>query len=589
MLLSLKKIARRLRGDQGFTMINVMMVMAAVMGISAAAFAATGSDLRIGVFDRSSKQAYAAAEAGVADYLSKLAGDNAYWRLCASRPAVPTYIGQKLDEGVQDTRVWRGVPDSTGEYTIELLPANDAPTCDPNNANGTMLDGRTGAFQVRVTGRVRRGGRTEGKRSIVATFKRTSFLEFLYFTDYETSDPFIKSIQTFDKPTRPNPSRFPTQALPSLPEWAADKCDDYYRNGRDALRWRDQDGVDQGSDGNLFDDGSILWSGSWRDWSGSCGRIQFGDSDVVNGPLHTNDELYVCGTPEFGRDGRNDRIEITSPNAFINCSGAQNAPKPVVRGDLQTRASKLEPPPDNNALKNEVMPGYLFSGQTTIVLQSDQILVNGVPKPYPPNGVIYVESGNCGQVYRPLDPYSVPAGCGDAYVSGSYNKDLTIAARKDVVISNDIVRPGATQGDKPDVTLGLIANGFVRVEHRLTSGPNLTASYPGPNGGSSPSCSDSVNSWSPEDRTIDAAILALNHSFIVDHYYCGGRIGTLNVHGVIAQRFRGPVGTSGSSGNGYIKNYNYDDRLSLRQPPHFLDPVRAAWRLRRQTEQIPAR
>ena len=86
---------------------------------------------------------------------------------------------------------------------------------------------------------------------------------------------------------------------------------------------------------------------------------------------------------------------------------------------------------------------------------------------------------------------------------------------------------------------------------------------------------------------IDAAILALQHSFIVDHYYCGGSLGTLTVFGVIAQRYRGPVGTA--SGNGYVKDYQYDDRLSLRQPPYFLDPVRSAWRLRRQTEQTPAR
>jgi len=578
MLLNVIHRFRRFRNEEGFTMVNVLIVMTAVMGISVGAFAATGSDLRIGIFDRSSKQAYAAAEAGVAEYLSKVNGDNAYWRLCANRPAVPDHIAQRWNGTGADPRVWRGVPNSTAEYTIELLPANGAAACDSNNANQSMLDARTGAFQIRVTGRVRQGGRTEGKRSLIATFKRTSFLEFLYFTDYETSDPIVKEIQTFGKLTRPKTTYNPDRSTPSLPEWAATNCNAYYRDGRNDREWYvgDGDGVDN--------DGRIYWPtgggdpSPWKSWDGRCGLIQFGDSDKVDGPLHTNDELYVCGTPEFGRVGRNDRIEITSSNAFNKCNSSA---APVVRGDLQTRASQLKPPPDNSALKDEVLPSYLFTGTTTIVLQPDQLLVNNVPKPYPANGVIYVQSSQCGQEYRPLTPYAAPVGCGDVYVRGSYNKDLTIAAQKDIIINGDITRQNTNP--KPDVTLGLIATGFVRVKHDLASGPNLNVSNPGP--GSSPSCSNAGTQ--DQDRVIDAAVLALQHSFIVDHYYCGGSLGTLTVFGVIAQRFRGPVGTSG--GTGYIKNYQYDDRLSLRQPPYFLDPVQSAWRLRRQTEQTPAR
>ena len=86
---------------------------------------------------------------------------------------------------------------------------------------------------------------------------------------------------------------------------------------------------------------------------------------------------------------------------------------------------------------------------------------------------------------------------------------------------------------------------------------------------------------------VDAAILALNHSFTVDRYYCGAPTGTLTINGVIAQQFRGPVGTGSGGGisTGYVKNYIYDNRLSLRQPPYFLDPVQASWRVARQTEQ----
>ena len=54
--------------------------------------------------------------------------------------------------------------------------------------------------------------------------------------------------------------------------------------------------------------------------------------------------------------------------------------------------------------------------------------------------------------------------------------------------------------------------------------------------------------------------------------------------------FRGPVGTvNGTSiATGYRKDYEYNDRLRYREPPYFLDPVQASWRVARQNEQVPA-
>ena len=90
--------------------------------------------------------------------------------------------------------------------------------------------------------------------------------------------------------------------------------------------------------------------------------------------------------------------------------------------------------------------------------------------------------------------------------------------------------------------------------------------------------------------TIEAAILSLQHSFIVDNWGCGEKLTKLNVFGAIAQRYRGPVGTGGASAlaTGYPKNYNYDDRLKFRSPPYFLDPVAANWKVLRTNEQVPA-
>jgi hypothetical protein len=90
-----------------------------------------------------------------------------------------------------------------------------------------------------------------------------------------------------------------------------------------------------------------------------------------------------------------------------------------------------------------------------------------------------------------------------------------------------------------------------------------------------------------EEPTIDASILALNGSFQLDNAVCafGTPMGNLNVYGAIAQKYRGIV--SQSSGTtyyaGYKKNYNYDERLRAGEPPHFLNPVRAAWQIQRET------
>jgi hypothetical protein len=144
-------------------------------------------------------------------------------------------------------------------------------------------------------------------------------------------------------------------------------------------------------------------------------------------------------------------------------------------------------------------------------------------------------------------------------------------------LPSDADNTGVIRKTGTDAMLGLIANDHVRVFH-----------YPQTDTDSA--CEENLTNGSKRNIRIDAAILALNYSFMVDYYNCGDPLGQLSVNGVIAQRFRGPVGTGGSSGNstGYVKNYSYDDRLQYRSPPYFLDPVQSAWQVVRYNEQIPA-
>jgi hypothetical protein len=107
-----------------------------------------------------------------------------------------------------------------------------------------------------------------------------------------------------------------------------------------------------------------------------------------------------------------------------------------------------------------------------------------------------------------------------------------------------------------NATLGLVAADFVRVMHAANTSSNAV--------------------------TVDAAILTLSHSFMVDNYNSGaGTPPKLTVHGAIAQRYRGIVGQV--SGTGYLKNYHYDDRLQVMLPPYLFDIAISGWKIVRET------
>jgi len=562
-------LRRALRHEEGFTMVTVLGAMLVVLMASAAAIGAATSDLGGGARDKATKQALSAAEAGINDYSYHLTLNNNYWSLCEDVPD-PAKVGQ-----ANATLKWRGLPGTNAQYAIELLPANGQARCERTNASGTMIDASTGTFRIRTTGRVPTGKNSAGvttyaTRTLVTTYRRKGFLDFLYFTNYETSDPAWYKLETGGRATRNNSSDSSTTRLL---DWATANCATYYRDGRASRSWS----------------GQINTSGTnWANKSNvRCNEIQFASDDEVKGPLHTNDSLLVCGTPTFGRNST-ELIEVEAQTSSLggawreNCSGSD----PNFVGTLRPGATHLEPPTSNSSLKTTVAPAYFFTGATRIVLNAttDKMTVTNRDfgtriLDFPSNGVVFVADGTqgCGSQYDPLNPstYDTTAtrGCGNAFVKGSYGKDLTIAAESDVVIEGGITKAN-------DRVLGLIANQFVRVQHPVTNFNSSISS----GGNVSTSCTN-VNSNA--SLRIDAAILALNHSFTVDYYFCGSPLGTLTVDGVIAQKFRGPVGTGSGGGiaTGYIKNYIYDNRLSLRQPPHFLDPVQASWRVTRQTEQ----
>jgi hypothetical protein len=528
-----------MKAEDGYTMAAVMLVLLATSIMAGATFAAVGADIPFTRASQDRKQAYAAAEAGIEYYLYQLTRDNDYWRLCDSAPGPdgqPNPVNQH-DPGA--ARRWRTVAGTTdARFSLELLPANGKSQCDvataaaPTAPDLSMIDQGTGTFRIRSTGESR-----GERRSIVTTFRRNSFLDFIYFTDYEAQDPLTLT-DTSDQAT------------------ARELCV-RYRPDRDA----------------------------WCSQSPHNMNITFPAWDVINGPLHTNDDLLTCGSPIFGRN-RNDAIEIVGPNVWTSSGSSGCAGTPDFKGDVRQPAEYMPIPPSNDRLKDNALSGYLFYGATTIRLKntgrmdvwthtSTGASIAYLDKPYPSNGVVFVEktpNRSC-SISSPVR-ITYPAGddCAVLTVSGTYNKSLTLGSRDDILVDGNI-----TQQANSDSVLGLIAQRFVRVKHQVASGC-------GGNSGT-----DGVDYF--KNITIEAAILALNDSFIVDNWQCGSPLQVLTVKGAIAQKFRGPVGTffsDGTRNSGYAKNYNYDDRLRYRSPPYFVEPVKASWKVVRQNEQVPA-
>jgi hypothetical protein len=563
-----RRIRTRLAAQDGFTMIIVLGILAATMALSVAAFAAAGGDVHLSRNDQDQKRAYAAAEAGVQDYFFHLTQDNAYWAKCDQ----PTPAHPALNQKGASPLKTRAVPGSNARYAIELLPANGYTACDPANAEASMIVAtgpQSGTFSIRST-----GYSNNVKRSIVSTFRRRSFLDYLYFTDLETSDPAWYVLSTNGNPTRSGTrsgnGTFTPSAHPDLLSWAAANCPRYWRNGRSSQSYPTS------PDNAWQQQVNGVW-GSTSTSSVGCTEIQFVGGDHIDGPLHTNDDILVCNSPTFGR-GPQDNIEVSGSGWRQNCGSGS----PNVKGTWKPSSPVLTPPPSDTSLKQVVDPAYLFQGTTTIVLTGANMQVtNAKLNPttqtlgLPANGVIYVDhdaaTGCAVTAYQPLAPYSDPVGCGDVYVKGTYSADLTIASAKDIIVNGNIARSG-------DRMLGLIANNFVRVYHPVHPNPNNASDHT--------DCVNDANT--PTNISIDAAILALNHSFTVDSYFCGAPLGTLTVNGTIAQKHRGPVGRGSGSNisDGYLKGYEYDDRLRLREPPHFIDPVQASWRIQRYAEQV---
>lgn len=577
-LISRRLAHARLAAEDGFTMLVALATLVVVLGLTVGAYAAVNDDLPLTSNDSFQKDAYAAAQAGIQRYQYALDQNSEFWTQCATGS---TWVNQAGATPLKTA----AVPGSSSEkYAVELLPAagqstytqcsTTAPVASMIQATGTGA----GSIRIRVTGYA-----GNVKRTIVANLREQSFLDYEYFTNFETSDPYLQveenyqnygdtSIEPPDLCGSSPPTGCGSNYSAAL-SGAQTQCAKYRYAGRYSQ--------------NFYSD-TFTQSSSYRSAAGTngypCDSIDFITGDAVNGPFHTNDQAMMCGTPVFGR-GPADNVEFGNTTGWYEDSGCSGTPN--IKGTTPSTISILPPPPSNLSLKS--IAGLTYTGTTCITLSATAITVAqpnstypscfspNIPTQsysYPTSGVLYVSNGACSLTYDVDNPsYSGNTGCGTVYVSGTDGAPLTIAAENDIVIDGNLLYNDSSS------MLGLIANNFVRIYHPVGNQPLGTNS-----GGCSSSTSNASGALT--NPTINAMILSLDHSFVVDQYDCGHTLGSLTVTGGIAQDFRGVVGThSGSTvTSGYTKGYTYDDRLRYEEPPHFIDPVQGAWRIQRQTE-----
>jgi len=516
------------RDEAGISLITVLIAVFVLLAFAVTIIDYASTSRTISKHDQNWNAALNAAEAGVDDYLFHLNENSNYTDYSATSPPPDGNLAftQFVDvPGGSTTSQYKYTPDTTN-LTVD------------------------GTVTITATGQVR-----NSQRTIQAILRRRNFLDYLYFTDYETQDPASYT------------------GSPFTAAQAQTSCALHSYEGRDSR----------------------------------CNDIVFIGRDTINGPMHTNDAFRVCGSPSFRGATSTSWNPATGNRWRDNCP--TSTPAFANNGDPKYQAP-LAMPPSNSALKSQTSVsngGCLYTGPTRIRLTSSgQMTVkspfsqdthngcptNGTGSP-PRNGVIYVQnvpSSSTDANYTSGCPYNVNGrthplglpinnditnyGCrnGDVFVQGTLKGQLTIAADNNIDITGDLTYNSGLSGRD---LLGLVANNYVELWHPVScaSGSrascNLDANFPG----------ETARGSAITDPTIQAALLSVNHSFRVQNYQIGAPLGAITLDGTLGQRYRGAVGTfSGSTiQTGYSKNYRYDRRMKYLSPPKFLDPVASAW------------
>jgi hypothetical protein len=500
--------------------------------------------------DQDFQSADQSALSAIDDYVARLQADPNYFVNGNVDATNPAFTGYETLPGGASSGTFKYAVDTSQAYT-------------------------TGLIKITGTGRVNGVDRT-----VTALLRKSDFLDYMYFTKYETLDPTAY------------------QNAVALPNGTA--CNVHYYDSR----------------------------------SSKCSLISFGSFDSLKGPVHSQDEVWFSGNPtfqnEFSTEWNDPAHQYWSCIAGDSCS-------PSFASSYPPAYSVVGFPNTNLTLAQYADPrqgglGCIFQGPTNIVLNWGGTMTVTSPETpstfntgacgsgtwtnktvsVPTNQVVYVEAPESGSyscttpsgfpfpastdTNTATGPSALKPSCshGDVFVQGWLQGKLTIGAANNVYVTGNIRYQGSNTDNKitdnvptsstqtppsadtaTNDVLGLSANSFIEVLHPLSGCSTRNTS-----GSKAGECS-SPGSTSTSNLEIDAALVASNDSFIVQDYDSGNPIGVLTLDGGIIQAFRGPVATSGDGGqtisSGYAKNYNYDFRLRALTPPHLATLASSTW------------
>lgn len=570
MKLLCRRLRSRLAEEGGAALVVVLALSLTMLILIAAGLSFSLSGMKVADKDADRTAALAAAYAGVDEYSSRLSNDSRYQRF--GNPAAPFTIATGSALSVSLPAAGQENPAfGVGETgTWAEIAGTDGRASFRYEVDNSLYSSQ-GTLRVRSTGRV--GDQTQ---TVVADLRQSGFIDFLYYTTYEIMDPSL---------------------------WDSRCVPDY---------------------------AYVNYSGDVTH-ANHCLEIEFGNNDVLNGPVHSNDTMRICGAEFNGKVTSSSDLGLTNN---YNKSGYSCTPS-FASGSGPAYAPKIGMPPTNDALRKEARldvpdvtrPGCMYTGPTTITF-----LANGTVNVISPwtkftnpsltAGIASENRAVCGVIGELNSPggatFTVPEQnliWVQSVPENATDPNYTASGRANAPDYFDCSGSGADVGWKYD------SIEYPLDDERIPdSSTSVSPAYGCRNGdafvkgvvhGQVSVASDNfiyitgdityadkaldilglmgnnaVWVWNPVekdyyksrqyamlgdyDRTIYAAILSVNHTFQVQNYDRGGDRGELKVVGAIAQFFRGTVALPP---NGYDKNYNYDDRLFSISPPKFLTPT----------------
>ncbi len=272
------------------------------------------------------------------------------------------------------------------------------------------------------------------------------------------------------------------------------------------------------------------------------GTIWFNTGDLLEGPIHSNDQISIVGSPVF-------MGKVTSTASSFNQGSPFN---PDFQAGYQLGVPPVTFPTEQDVLDNywsentEPPPLIIdarFGRKADIQFIANETLKYNVWHWEGSTKVYDIQNQ-----FEDLDDLNgFIQVLGPVKVKGVVNGAVTVFATKKIKITNDIVYKDSNANGKPnsgcDDFLGLIAKKDVIIIDNAVNG---------------------------NDVIINAAILTLGDSFTVQNYASGPPRGDLTIYGSLSQKVRGPVGTFGWWGTtGYQKDYHYDDRFVDTPPPYY--------------------